>query len=61
VHWIDDLFNVTKPVRDINARFQALLRKAGERSITGLWGLIGKPVDIFKPYECANFLPIVRR
>ena len=32
-----------------------MLRKAGERTVSGLWDLIGKLVDIFEPGECANY------
>lgn len=31
-----------------------MLRKAGERTVSGLWDLIGQLVDIFQPRECAN-------
>jgi len=31
------------------------LRKAGERTVRGLWDLIGRLVDIFQPDECANY------
>ena len=34
---------------------KAILRKAGERTVNGLWDLIGKLVDIFQPAECANY------
>ncbi|RSU65021.1 IS630 family transposase, partial [Sphingomonas sp. S-NIH.Pt3_0716] len=27
----------------------------GERTVSGLWDLIGRLVDIFKPDECANY------
>jgi len=37
------------------SRLKAMLRKAGERTVNGLWGLIGKLVDIFQPAECANY------
>ena len=37
------------------ARLKAMLRKAGERTVSGLWDLIGKLVDIFEPGECANY------
>ena len=37
------------------ARLKAMLRKAGERTVAGLWDLIGKLVDIFQPDECANY------
>jgi len=36
------------------SRLKAILRKAGERTVSGLWRLIGKLLDIFKPDECAN-------
>lgn len=32
-----------------------MLRKAGERTVPGLWSLIGKLVDLFQPQECANY------
>jgi hypothetical protein len=34
---------------------KAMLRKAGERTVSGLWSLIGKLVDLFQPQECANY------
>ena len=37
------------------SRLKAKLRKAGERTVSGLWNLIGKLVDIFQPEECANY------
>ena len=37
------------------SRLKAMLRKAGERTVSGLWSLIGKLVDIFQPDECANY------
>ncbi len=36
-------------------RLKAILRKAGERTVSGLWRLIGKLFDIFQPDECANY------
>ena len=32
-----------------------MLQKAGERTVSGLWNLIGKLVDIFQPDECTNY------
>jgi hypothetical protein len=32
-----------------------MLRKAGQRTVSGLCDLIGKLVDIFKPSKCANY------
>jgi len=43
------------PIEKAFARLKALLRKAAERTVAGLWGLIGKLVDLFEPRECANY------
>jgi len=43
------------PIEKAFARLQAMLRKAAERPVSGLWDLIGKLVDIFQPDECANY------
>jgi transposase len=43
------------PIETAFARLKAMLRKAGERTVSGLWSLIGKLVDIFEPDECANY------
>jgi transposase len=43
------------PIEKALSRVKAMLRKSGERTISGLWGLIGKLIDIFKPDECANY------
>ena len=43
------------PIEKAFARLKVMLRKAGERTVTGLWNLIGKLVDIFLPDECANY------
>ncbi len=43
------------PIEKAFSRLKAMLRKAGERAVSGLWGLIGKFVDIFQPDECANY------
>lgn len=34
---------------------QAMLRKIGERTVSGLWIRIGSLVDNFQPAECANY------
>jgi len=36
-----------EPVEKALSRLKAMLRKAGDRTVSGLWGLIGKLVDIF--------------
>ena len=43
------------PIEKAFARLKAMLRKAGERTVSGLWSLIGKLVDLFQPQECANY------
>ena len=43
------------PIEKAFSRLKAMLRKAGERTVSGLWDLIGRLVDIFQPTECANY------
>ena len=42
------------PVEKAFSRLKAMLRKAGERTVSGLWGLIGKLIGIFQPDKCAT-------
>jgi transposase len=48
------------PIEKAFSRLKAMLRKAGERTVSGLWDLIGKLVDIFQPTECANYFSSCR-
>jgi len=43
------------PIEMMFAKLKALLRKAAERSIEGLWSKIGKLIDTFPPQECQNY------
>lgn len=43
------------PIEKAFSRLKAMLRKAGERTVRGLWDLIGTLVDIFKSDACANY------
>jgi transposase len=43
------------PIENAFARMKALLRKAAERTVEGLWNAIGRIVDMFTPQECANY------
>jgi transposase len=43
------------PIEKVFSRLKAMLRKAGERTVRGLWDLISTLVDIFQPDECANY------
>ena len=49
------------PIEKAFSKLKAMLRKIGERTVNGLWDLIGRLVDIFKPNECANYFTSVRR
>ena len=42
------------PIENAFAKLKALLRKAAERTVDGLWKAIGRLIDLFKPEECAN-------
>jgi transposase len=44
------------PIELAFAKLKALLRKAAERTIDGLWSRIGLLLDDFPPSECANYL-----
>jgi hypothetical protein len=37
------------------AKLKALLRKAAERTVEGLWRAIGQCLENFTPRECANY------
>ena len=43
------------PIENAFAKLKALLRKAAERTIAGLWNAIGRLIDTFTPSECANY------
>jgi transposase len=43
------------PIEQAFARLKAMLRKAAERTVSGLWDRIAQLVEIFEPDECANY------
>jgi len=43
------------PIEQLFAKLKALLRKAGERSVAGLWNRIAYLLEAFTPEECANY------
>ena len=43
------------PIENAFAKLKALLRKAAERTVEGLWDAIGRLLDLFTPSECANY------
>ena len=44
------------PVEMAFSKLKALLRQAGERTVEGLWRLLGRLSDEFPPRECRNFI-----
>ena len=46
------------PIEMAFAKLKALLRKAAERTVAGLWTTIGRLVDAVAPNECANFFAV---
>lgn len=43
------------PIEKAFSKLKAHLRKAAERTFTGLWNAIGRLGDGFMPDECTNF------
>jgi len=43
------------PIEQLFAKLKALLRKACERTVEGLWSRIGELLSLFSPGECANY------
>ena len=38
-----------------STKLKALLRKAAERTVNGLWAAIGRLLDLFTPVKCRNY------
>ncbi len=43
------------PIENAFAKLKALLRKAAQRTLEGLWTTIGRLINAFTPTECANY------
>jgi transposase len=43
------------PIEQAFAKLKAMLRKAAERTLDGLWRTIGQIIKTFTPAECANY------
>ena len=43
------------PIENAFAKLKALLRKAAERTVSGLWDAIGRLIDLLPPEECAQY------
>ena len=44
------------PIELAFAKLKALLRKAGKRTVDGLWEFLGQALDAFPPQECLNYM-----
>ena len=45
----------TPSIENAFAKLKALLRKASERTVDGLWSAIGTIIELFQPTECQNY------
>jgi transposase len=43
------------PIEKLFSKLKALLRKAANRTVDGLWDAIGQLLDCFTPQECSNY------
>lgn len=43
------------PIENAFSKLKGLVRSAGERTVEGLWGLLGRSLDAFAPCECRNY------
>jgi transposase len=43
------------PIEKAFSKLKANLRRIGERTVTGLWDVIGSLVTMFNPHECRNY------
>lgn len=43
------------PIEKAFSKLKALLRKAAERTVTGLWDRIGKSIELIEPKEARNY------
>ena len=43
------------PIEMAFSKLKAHVRKAGERTIHGLWNAIGRIIDLYPSQECANY------
>jgi transposase len=43
------------PIEQVFAKLKWLVRSAKERTVDGLWNLLGRLLDRFPPSECRNY------
>jgi transposase len=55
LHYLPSYSPDFNPIEKAFSKLKAHLRKAAERTVSGLWDAIGRLIDLFTPQECANF------
>ena len=55
LHYLPPYSPDFNPIENAFAKLKALLRKAAERTVDGLWAAIGRLIDLFPPAECRNY------
>ena len=43
------------PIEPAFSKYKAMLRKAAERTVEGLWNTIGRTADLFPPTQCRSY------
>ena len=43
------------PIENAFSKLKALVKSAGQRTIAGLWRMVGQLLDRFSPAECSNY------
>ena len=55
LHYLPPYSPDLNPIENAFAKLKALLRKASERTVDGLWSAIGTIIELFQPTECQNY------
>ena len=55
LHYLPPYSPDFNPIENAFAKLKALLRKAAQRTVEGLWTAIGDMLPAFKPQECRNY------
>ena len=55
LHYLPPYSPDFNPIENAFAKLKALLRKAAQRTVEGLWTAIGDMLPAFKPPECRNY------
>jgi transposase len=55
LRWLPSYSPDFNPIEQLFAKLKALLKKAAQRTVDGLWQEIGMLLDTVSPEECANY------